>query len=578
SMMTSIRMDRNAEMEMRDGTLLRANIYRPDDGGKHPAIFLRSFDKVRFSRACFLNIFDAMEAGYAFITQDIRGRHDSDGEWKPENTHIVEGPDGHDSVEWIAGQSWCDGNVGMLGYSHAAGFTWRTAMEKPPHLKAIAPWSSGIPGGRGGSEPPDTGGVLSLIQSLAWLLNEAVDVVDRLEREGQDVTEMREALNWAVSNPEKYRNFLPLKDVPFARFERLGQLWRMRLNAKARAGGEGDGPHEKVVLPCSHLCGWYDGIGWTAIETFRIMQEHEGSQPPLKNQHLTVGPWPHGGQLLHYLGNINFGAASVGAPVSDQLIAFFDKYLKGKDIKIPAVRYFVMGRDQWQEADTWPLPQTQWQRFYLHSKGNANTSTGNGILSTDEPGSEPPDIFVYDPHRPVPTLGGSIVAAPAGFGFTAGPLDQSQNEKRNDVLCYTTPELKEDVEVSGPLEIHVFAATSARDTDFTAMLVDVHPDGRTHNVAGGIKRARGLISAHKPELITPGEVNEYIISLGHSSQLFRRGHRIRVDISSSNFPLYDRNMNTGNPIGEDAVGIPAMQTVFHQSEYASYLDLPVIPI
>ncbi|MFC1533858.1 CocE/NonD family hydrolase [Thermodesulfobacteriota bacterium] len=577
-MMTSIRMDRNAEMEMRDGTLLRANIYRPDDGGKHPAIFLRSFDKVRFSRACFLNIFDAMEAGYAFITQDIRGRHDSDGEWKPENTHIVEGPDGHDSVEWIAGQSWCDGNVGMLGYSHAAGFTWRTAMEKPPHLKAIAPWSSGIPGGRGGSEPPDTGGVLSLIQSLAWLLNEAVDVVDRLEREGQDVTEMREALNWAVSNPEKYRNFLPLKDVPFARFERLGQLWRMRLNAKARAGGEGDGPHEKVVLPCSHLCGWYDGIGWTAIETFRIMQEHEGSQPPLKNQHLTVGPWPHGGQLLHYLGNINFGAASVGAPVSDQLIAFFDKYLKGKDIKIPAVRYFVMGRDQWQEADTWPLPQTQWQRFYLHSKGNANTSTGNGILSTDEPGSEPPDIFVYDPHRPVPTLGGSIVAAPAGFGFTAGPLDQSQNEKRNDLLCYTTPELKEDVEVSGPLEIHVFAATSARDTDFTAMLVDVHPDGRTHNVAGGIKRARGLISAHKPELITPGEVNEYIISLGHSSQLFRRGHRIRVDISSSNFPLYDRNMNTGNPIGEDAVGIPAMQTVFHQSEYASYLDLPVIPI
>ncbi|MBN2075810.1 MAG: CocE/NonD family hydrolase, partial [Dehalococcoidales bacterium] len=228
-------------------------------------------------------------------------------------------------------------------------------------------------------------------------------------------------------------------------------------------------------------------------------------------------------------------------------------------------------------ADTWPLPNTRWQRYYLHSKGNANTMSGDGVLSPDEPGSEPVDTFVYDPHQPVPTVGGSMIGGTAGFGLVAGPLEQSPVEKRNDVLCYTTTELEEDVEITGPLEMHIFAATTVKDTDFTAKLVDVCPDGRSYNLSDGIKRARGLKSESDPELIKPGDIYEYVITLGPTSQLFRKGHRIRIDISSSNFPYYDRNMNTGNPIGEDARGITATQTIFHQPDYSSYIDLPVIP-
>ena len=245
------------------------------------------------------------------------------------------------------------------------------------------------------------------------------------------------------------------------------------------------------------------------------------------------------------------------------------------DIQIPAVRYFVMGRNCWRNAAAWPVPGTQWQRFFFHSKGKANSSQGNGQLNRDEPGSEPPDVFEYDPHNPVPTVGGAWAY---GNGYVAGPLDQSRIEQRRDILCYSTPELKEEVEVTGPLELHLFASSSARDTDFTAKLVDVYPDGRSFNAADGIIRARYRQSVFTPELLLPGQIIEYVIDLVGTSQLFKRGHRIRIDVSSSNFPAFDRNMNTGNPIGEDARGIIASQTIYHRTGYASYIDLPVIPV
>jgi putative CocE/NonD family hydrolase len=246
------------------------------------------------------------------------------------------------------------------------------------------------------------------------------------------------------------------------------------------------------------------------------------------------------------------------------------------EVDLPTVRYFVMGQNVWRNADTWPLPETRWQRYFLHSKGHANTSAGDGLLSREEPGQETTDVFFYDPHNPVPTIGcrGEVML----YRVPPGVQEQSPNEKRQDVLCYTTPELKEDLEVTGPLELHIFAATSARDTDFVAKLVDVWPDGRSYNVTpDGIIRARYRKSLFNPELVTPGEVNEYVINLEAISQLFRRGHRIRLNITSSDFPEFDRNMNTGNPIGEDARGITAKQTIFHSREYPSYIDLPVIP-
>jgi hypothetical protein len=236
-----------------------------------------------------------------------------------------------------------------------------------------------------------------------------------------------------------------------------------------------------------------------------------------------------------------------------------------------------MGRNQWREADRWPLPQTDWQQYYLHSRGSANSSSGDGVISREEPGSESPDIFLYDPLRPVPTMGGPVIEMIEGVGILPGPLEQTSVERRRDVLCYTSDELHEDMEVTGPLQVHLFAATSARDTDFTAKLIDVHPDGKAYNVADGVMRASGLEGENTFNLIKPGEVYKYVIIMGHTSQLFRKHHRIRIDITSSNFPLYDRNMNTGNRIGEDKKGVRAIQTVYHQSGYASYIDLPVIP-
>ena len=232
-----------------------------------------------------------------------------------------------------------------------------------------------------------------------------------------------------------------------------------------------------------------------------------------------------------------------------------------------------MGLNRWRNAETWPLPQTTWQRFFLHSRGHAQTAAGDGLLSRDNPGAEPPDVFVYDPRFPVPTVGGRILDAGS---LVPGPLEQSIVEKRSDVLCYTTLELKEDLEVTGPLKLHLLAATSAKDTDFVAKLVDVYPDGFAYNIAEGWIRARYRQSILKTEFVNPGQVYEYTIDLANTSIVFKQGHRVRIDITSSNFPRIDRNMNTGNAFGVDKTGIPAVQTIYHEPDYSSYIDLPVI--
>jgi uncharacterized protein len=568
-MTASIHIDVDVPMQMRDGSVLRANIYRPDDNQKHPSIFMRAFWKT-YGSFWHIDIFRGVNHGYAMVGQVIRGRGSSEGDWVPEDSQAK---DGYDSVEWIANQSWSNGVVGQFGFSHAGGMAAQTAMENPPHLKAIAPCSSGV-GAGGGQGGYNTGGAISYITALQWLSNESRDVVNRMERQGKDVTEVRRALEWAASNPDEYIDFLPFKDMPFAKFERVGAMWTGRFRGAARRPTGEVKTYERVMVPCAYLTGWYDGPCIGTWESFINMRKRGGSQLSRENQYMLCGPWAHTEHMENYLGDWNFGNSATQT-TSEFLVDFFDKHLQGKDIKIAPVRYFLMGRNQWLESNDWPLPETQWQRFYLHSSGKANTSSGDGLLSRDEPRSEPPDKFVYDPLDPVRTIGGNIVAAPAAFGFARGPMDQSSLERRSDVLCYTTPPLKENVEITGPLQIHIFASTSAKDTDFTAKLVDIYPDGRSQNLVDGIKRARGL--KFPPEFITPGEVYEFIINLGPTSQMFFKGHRIRIDISSSNFPMYDRNMNTGNPIGEDKTGVKANQTVYHQAKYASYIDLPVIP-
>jgi putative CocE/NonD family hydrolase len=579
-MTNSIRVDKSVPMEMRDGVLLRADIYRPNDRQRHPAILMRSpYNRAMTLDLSFMNMLEAVAAGYVLVIQSLRGTFDSGGEMGLGDVSLSsEGRDGYDSVEWVAAQSWCDGNVGTAGGSYLGLLQWITARENPPHLKAMAPWISGS----GGVEPSRQNGIVNLGVALNWVLATALEIVNWQKEAGKDVSNALEVLRRGNVLPEEVYNYLPLKDVPHFNFEGVKEVWANRIfNSeceKPEYVEKTRTQYEKVGVPCFHVAGWYDFYPSGTLGHYLNMKEKGGSALARQSQHILMGPWLHGGPSTGMsVGDMGFGVlASVqGSQLSQYNLKFFNKYARGMEVELPAVRYFVMGRNLWRNAETWPLPQTDWQRFFLHSQGSANSSAGNGGLSQQEPGKETPDVFFYDPHNPVPTIGcrGGIhlLRVPAGI------QEQSPNERRLDVLCYTTSELKEDLEVTGPLKLHLFAATSARDTDFVAKLVDVYPDGRAYNVTtDGITRARYRKSLFEPELVTPGEVNEYVINLEATSQLFRKGHKIRIDIASSSFPEYDRNMNTGNPIGDDAQGITAKQTVFHDSEYSSYIELPVI--
>jgi putative CocE/NonD family hydrolase len=582
-MQNSVRIDKSVPMEMRDGTLLRGDIYRPDDKKKHPAILARTqYNRLEDVTSAgwnpfspFMPVLETVWAGYAFVIQNIRGSYDSGGIQRLDDPYItIEGPDGYDSVEWVAGQPWCDGNVGMAGGSLLGTVQWVAAQENPPHLRAIAPWISGS-----GLLPMSLNGIFNLTLSTGHLILDGMELTDKLEKEGKDVSRMRPLFERAMLNPAEVYSYLPLKDVPQADFDVLREYWHNSvLNPSTTSEPKETHPrYEKITVPCLHVSGWYDFFTGGTFFNFNSMREKGGSRVARQGQHVLMGPWNHRGpNVTGETGGIYFGyqSSTLGSGIAGYNIAFFNKYLRCMDIDLPAVRYFAMGRDAWRNADAWPLPETRWQRFFLHSKGRANTSAGDGLLSQDEPADpEPTDIFLYDPHLPVPTTG---CRGQGACGFASSPKDQSIIERRDDILCYTSPELKEDLEVTGPLELHLFAATSVRDTDFAAKLVDVYPNGYAFNVTDGIIRARYRKPFSKPEFITPGEVNEYIINMETASQLFRRGHRIHIDITSSNFPEYDRNMNTGNLPGEDAKGITAKQTIYHQQEYASYIDLPVI--
>jgi len=574
-MVKSIRVDRDVPMRMRDGVVLRADVYRPDDSEKHPAIVIRTpYGKARSAFSDFLSPIEAAFAGYAVVIQDTRGRFASEGEFVP---GAPEGQDGYDTVECVAAEPWCDGNVGMAGASYLARNAWQAAIENPPHLKAIAPHviGAGILG------EAEMCGVKEVETTISWFANMAFDMLARMARQGKDVSRALENIRYVLNNFEEVCNYLPLKEIPYFKFEGMEQWFQRRLSYDNIKGIKSEEelfwPYEKVKVPIMHSCGWYDmSVGHTFLN-FLKMREKGGSQIAREGQHVFMGPWVHGARLHNFIGALNFGvyASGAGSFATERHLQFFDKYLRGIDSPyLVPIRYFVMGLNRWRSATTWPLPETQWQRFYLHSRGHANSASGDGLLSPEEPGAEPPDIYVYNPHDPVPTRGGRLNP---DLNQPAGPQDQSVIERRNDMLCYTTPELKEDIEITGPLKLHLFASTSARDTDFFVKLTDVYPSGMSINVAEGCIRARYRKSILRPELVTPGEINEYVIDLASTSNLFRKGHRIRIDITSSNFPRFERNMNTGNPAGEDARGIPAMQTIFHDSQYASYIDFPVMP-
>jgi putative CocE/NonD family hydrolase len=572
-MTASIRVDRNIPLFTRDGITLRADVYRPDDGAKHPAIVIRTpYGKEPSANSDYFSPLIAAFAGYAIVIQDVRGRYASEGTFSPFGG--LDGDDGYDTIAAVAAESWCDGNVGMAGASYLGAVQWRAALKAPPALKAIAPHI--VSPNR--LFETRRAGVHELKTTISWSAAMAVDTLSKLAAQGKDVSSSLRALRSTMADLDKACEFLPLKAMPF--LEAAGSQATGRFGEQDLKAFESETDifldYSRIQIPVMQAGGWYDNFVGDMARTFVGLKESAGSTAARQGQYLLVGPWTHGARLGPQVGEVNFGrqATSLGAMCTQRHLAFFDKYLRGiESTELARVRYFLMGANEWRTAETWPLPGTERRRFFFHSGGRANTSEGDGTLTRDEPGDEPADTFVYDPASPVRSRGGRINP---DLGEPAGPLDQSVVERRADVVCYSSDELTADLEVTGSLELHLFAASSARDTDFMVRLVDVYPDGRAINIAEGCIRARYRGSILRPELLTPGQPYAFRIDMGVTSHLFRRGHRLRVHLTSSDFPRFDRNMNTGNPIGEDAAGVKAHQTIFHRVDLASYIDLPVI--
>lgn len=575
-----MRIDKDVPMTARDGVVLRADVYRPDGPGRFPVLLSRlPYDKNGRRRPGDIDVF--VEHGYVVIMQDTRGRFASDGgEYEP---LVWEAQDGHDAVEWAAQLPYADGNVGTMGQSYLGATQYLLAPTRPPHLRAAFPASA----------PADfhqcwayhTGGAFELGWQIPYAILMARDTIERQGLTATLLPELERVLAaaptpWAPPlGPEAYRR-LPLTAwaellEPVAKY--LGDYLRHPHDGAPWWAINVERRHVEIDVPMYHVTSWYDIFLHGGIANFQGLRRFAKTEPARAAQKLLIGPWAH---LFPYTsptstgtGEIDFGSAAL-VDLHETQLRWFDHWLKGVDTGIldePPVRIFVMGDNRWRDEREWPLARTRYTPYYLGGGGRANTAGGDGTLGPAAPAEDPADHFVYDPADPVPTRGGNTLI------LAMGVMDQRPVEARADVLVYTSEVMTAGLEVTGPIAVTLYAASTAPDTDFTAKLVDVHPDGYARNLADGIIRARYRGSRTTPTLLTAGEVTRFAIDLWATSHVFLPGHRIRVEISSSNFPRFDRNLNTGEDQATGTRWQTARQTIFHDARYPSHVMLPVIP-
>ena len=576
----SVTFDYNVPILMRDGVTTYADVFRPQAEGKVPALLQRTpYDKSSpASRTGAMDAIRAASHGYAVVIQDVRGRYSSEGDFY---TFFNEMNDGYDSVEWISSQSWCDGKVGMYGASYVGATQWLAAKSGAPSLAGIAP---GVTASNYQEGWAWQGGAFELGFNLSWAMGSltAANWGALSRRYGFGDDDFNRLLA-AKDGLTEWFQYLPMSEMPQFKGERAPYYYDWLAHPEYDDYWKQvsiEESHADIAIPAYNFGGWYDIFMGGTIRNYQRMRELGASDLARSGQRLTIGPWIHGGSPPSVSGEYNFGTRAAGAAIDlmGDMLRFYDHVLLGKDNGFAddrPVRLFVMGENVWRREDEWPLSRAVETAYYLHSDGRANSLNGDGALSVETPGDQPSDSYVYNPVNPVPTVGGGLCCDPA---FMAnGAYDQRWVEGREDVLVYSTPPLAEDVEVTGPVSVTLFASSSAVDTDFTAKLVDVEPSGYARNLTDGIIRARYRNPRQPAELIAPGDIIEYTIDLWATSNLFKKGHRIRVEISSSNFPRFDRNMNTGAPIGSDVEFQPALQTIYHTPEYPSRLTLPVVP-
>ena len=577
----AILTERNVPMRTRDGVTLYADVWRPDAPGRFPVLLIRTpyGKEARGPDPSGSHVFFARR-GYVTVMQDCRGRFTSEGEYDPMFQEIA---DGYDAVEWAARLPWANGRVGTIGQSYPGLVQYAIACHDPlpPSLQAMAPISASSD--VHASWIYHTGGAAMWGWNVPYAIHKGRNTLERAGR--ADLLEQMDAYvepgaNFAMPLREAWARHLPIANwidslkeaAPYfaehVRHADDGPYWH-RLNVNRHA--------EQVSVPILHISSWYDIFAEGAPSAYRSIKERSRFPQARNGQRLIIGPWAH---LFPYVaptaqgtGEIDFGPEAL-IDLHHTLLRWFDYWLKDIDTGImaePPVSVFTMGENRWQTLEDWPPPQARPVRYFLHSDGRANSVHGDGALTTVPSGDEPPDRYTYDPDDPAPTLGGNNLAIPLGVA------DQRPVEERPDVLVFTSDPLDQPLQVTGPVTVELWAGSSAPDTDFTAKFVDVRPDGYAQNLLDGIIRARYRESASDPSPIEPGQAYRYTIDLWATSHVFLPGHRIRLEISSSNFPRFDRNLNTGGPFGDGAVGEPAQQTVYHQDAMASHLLLPVMP-
>lgn len=581
---SNVIIERNIPATMRDGVVLYCDIYKPSVVGQYPVLLQRTpYNKsLPFIASLTLDPIEAAIQGYVVVIQDTRGRYASEGFFYPFRD---DANDGYDTIEWAANQEWSNGKVGMYGGSYMGVTQWLAASTCPPHLTTIFPQVTASDYHNGWIYQ---GGAFLLGFSLYWaLVSFAADTLIRQSKEDKSISLPDEVniLFEAMDNIQDGYKFLPLKNYPYLKkfasyyydwiahpeYDKYWHQWNI------------ENAYNKINLPVYHVGGWYDLFLGGTLNNYAGMMHNVPSAGGYSEQKLIVGPWAHGTYMTNLVGDIDFGirAASDAIDLPGLQFRWFNYYLKGENTSITdetPVKLFIMGDNVWRDEHEWPLARTQYTKYYLHSNGNANTLNGDGVLDPNIPAVESEDVFIYDPLSPVPTYGGANMLPGSLLHQLHGPKDQSYIESRQDVLVYTSQPIEESLEVTGPISVTLYASSTAVDTDFTAKLVDVHPNGYAQILTDGILRGRYRNNLREASLLVPGKIYEFMIDLAATSMVFKPGHRIRVEISSSNFPRFDRNPNTGSIFGEDDKYIQATQKIFHNHVYPSHILLPIIPL
>jgi putative CocE/NonD family hydrolase len=558
---------RNQMVPMRDGVKLAIDIFRPEGEGRFPAVLCQTpYNKNGgASRSRWL-----AARGYAVVVSDSRGRFESEGAWDPfDPKHKT---DGYDLVEWLARQPWSTGKVGSWGLSYMGWTQWWTATQSPPSLVTIVPEVA----------PPDQFRNLPYQEGVLfgcmmdWASSNAgrkTIVVGAGGYGGFSTTRAEDFMRTPYIHADAHRE---VKNAPwFHTWIRENLSTAPYWKAISYQSKES---YAKVKVPSLALSGWFDADFPGTPMNYAGMKQHGGT-PEARRPRLVIGPWAHTGRGRKLAG-FDYGPTAA-IDWDGYICRWFDYHLKGIQNGVlgdPPVHVFVMGRNRWRAESDWPLPQTQWTKYFIHSGGKANSSAGDGTLSTTTPDNEPPDQFRYDPLHPTR----SAFKGP----HVDGAVDTREFSTGQDLLVYTAPPLAEEIEIIGPITAKLYAATSARDTDWMVRLIDVHPDGYAALLCDGVLRARcrdpergGAFNSAKLSQIEPGKVYEYLIEFWRATgNVFLKGHRIRIEISSSYYPFYLRNLNTGaDNVGLETKQVTAHQTIYHDKARPSHIVLPVIP-